>query len=203
MKTSDFKVAQSSINFSSSVACGLPHTRNYLIVSRVSASELEKRNSRNAQVKMFETIAVLIVFFFLLVASAAVYFSVQKVLFKQKVQELSEERNLQLTQNILALPELDCSFASVQKENCFDAYKISAFSRMLSQEKNVVDYFPVFGYSEILITTVYPERKIMQLYANKPTVVRAVLLSHYPVLFYNATANTYSFAVIEVKSYAA
>ncbi len=160
-----------------------------------------KPNSRNGQVKMFETIAVLIVFFFLLVASAAVYFSVQKWLVTQKVQEVTAEKNIQLTQNILSLPELDCSFAAVQKENCFDLYKVHAFSILLLQERYMIDYFPVFGYSEVTLTNVYPNRQTLQVYSNKPTNVRTVLLSHYPVLLYNATVNTYSFAVIEVKSY--
>ena len=159
-------------------------------------------NSRNGQVKMFETIAVLIVFFFLLVVSASVYFSIKKGMVKQEAQEFIEEKNLQLTQKILTLPELDCSFATIQKENCFDLYKINAFSTILLQEKNSIDYFPILGYSEITITQVYPEKQTLHLYSNKPLTTHTILLSHYPVLLYNATANTYSFAIIEVKNYA-
>ena len=156
---------------------------------------------KKSQIKMFETIAVLVVFFFLIVASATVYLQIQKGSQKKYLQKTSQQESLELLQKALSLPELDCSFSSVQKENCFDIYKIDSFSQLLTQEHNIIDYFPVFGYSEIKITTIYPEKAERILYLNKPEEYSSKLVSQSPILLYNATTNTYSFAVAEVNSY--
>ncbi|MBI4148531.1 hypothetical protein HY490_04530 [Candidatus Woesearchaeota archaeon] len=149
---------------------------------------------------MFETIGVLIVFFFLLVAGAAFYFQLQKGSFKRQLRESAEQESLQLVQRALYLPELDCSFVSIQKENCFDVYKVGLFSELLKQETVLQDYFPVFGYSEVMISTVYPEKSEHVLYAN-PLPGRDRIATQSPILLYNATTKSYAFGVIEVKHY--
>lgn len=62
---------------------------------------------RKAQLKMFETIAVLVVFFFLIVFGVSFYFVMQRSSYNKQV-----ERNMQITaidiaQKISDIPELD------------------------------------------------------------------------------------------------
>ncbi len=156
--------------------------------------------STKSQVQMIETIAVLIVFFFLLVVGMAVYFQLQKASFKRELRGAQEQESLQLVQRALYLPELDCSFVSIQKENCFDAYKLDLFAQMLKQESVFFDYFPVFGYSEITVKSIYPEKSEKILYSNR-LEDRDVIASQSPVLIYDAASSSYSFGIVEVKLY--
>lgn len=156
--------------------------------------------STKSQVQMIETIAVLIVFFFLLVVGMTVYFQLQKASFKRELRVVQDQESLQLVQRALYLPELDCSFVSIQKENCFDVYKLDLFAKMLKQESIFFDYFPVFGYSEITVESIYPEKSEKILYSNR-LEDKDVIVSQSPVLIYNATSNSYSFGIVEVKLY--
>jgi len=169
-------------------------------VNIFSCDDAKRPNSRKCQVQMFETMAVLIVFFFLIITGMAVYFQLQKAGFKRELREAHEQASMQLIQKTLYLPELDCSFVSVQKENCFDTHKLSVFSEMLKKENILLDYFTVFGYSEITVQTIYPEKTEKVLYTNKLEEKDWITVQN-PVLVYNATANSYAFGVVEVKLY--
>ena len=158
---------------------------------------------KNAPIQMFETIAVLIVFFFLLVIGATFYFNMQKSVLGKELQKHSQLQSLQAMQKALFLPELDCSFASVQKDNCFDILKIMKFSEFLKDKAVLADYFETFGFSRITITQIYPkESLILVLYSNLPADYKSKLVTQSPVLLYNATAQSYYFGVIEVETYA-
>lgn len=150
---------------------------------------------------MFETIGVLIIFFFLLVATAAVYFQLQQTSYKKQLRQQAELESFNLAQRALHLPELDCSFASIQKENCFDSYKIAALSNLLKNEETTTAYYPTFGYSDIVITQHYPERAEYTLYSNQPPRIKGILPSSTPVLIYNATTDTHSYGIIDIKLY--
>jgi len=72
-----------------------------------------------AQIKMFETIGVLVIFFFLLVAGVAFWFNVQQRGLQKQLARMDDLQSIQVVQRALFMPELDRSFVSVQKENCF------------------------------------------------------------------------------------
>ncbi|MEM4263654.1 MAG: hypothetical protein QW666_02040, partial [Candidatus Woesearchaeota archaeon] len=102
-----------------------------------------------AQIKMFETIGVLVIFFFLLVAAASFYFQIQKSSLQRELDKQVQLRAMQVVQRALHMPELDCSFVNVQKDNCFDLLKMSALSSHLGtnpQEDYLVDYYSIFGF---------------------------------------------------------
>ncbi len=158
---------------------------------------------KTAQIKMFETIAVLIVFFFLLVIGAVFYFNVQRSSLSRELEKMSELQSLQTVQKALYLPELDCSFASVQKDNCFDILKIKQLSKMLSEQDKLAEYFQAFGFSKITVTQAYPKSDFsLALYSNIPPEYKQKLVTQSPVLLYNATSQSYSFGIIEVEAYA-
>jgi hypothetical protein len=162
---------------------------------------------KKAQIKMFETMAVLIIFFFLLVGGAAFYFQIQKSSVQKDLEKQAQLRSFQVVQKALFMPELDCSFVSIQKDNCFDKLKVAKLSSLLNdpeREDFLIDYFNVFGFSEIKITQLYPVNQTftLTLYKNIPDDYREIIKTQSPVLLFDAIANRYDFGVIEVDVYA-
>ena len=74
---------------------------------------------------MFETVAVLIVFFFLLFTGSIFYFGAQKSALQKEKVKASEQYALQIVLKALYMPELDCSFLVTQKDNCIDKIKLT------------------------------------------------------------------------------
>lgn len=160
-----------------------------------------------AQIKMFETMAVLVIFFFLLVGGAAFYFQVQKSSLQRDIAKQEQLKSFQVVQKTSFLPELDCSFVSIQKDNCFDKLKVIELSSNLGgpeSESFLEYYFNVFGFSDIRIRQVYPvnESFSFTLYKNIPLDYRSIIKTQSPVLLFDAVDNSYDFGVIEVDVYA-
>lgn len=158
--------------------------------------------SKKGQIRMFEMLAVLIVFLLLLSIGSIFYFRLQHSSITREAVRAENLRSLQLFQRALFLPELDCSFIGVQKGNCFDLIKLGYFSSLLQSEELRIDYFDVFGFSKIRIKTVYPVGSDwFVLYSNVPDIISSKLVSHSTVLLYNASSNVYDFGIVEVSYY--
>ena len=158
---------------------------------------------RRGQIQMFETIGVLIVFFFLLVAGAAIYFNIQASSLQKELQKQAQSRSLQAAQRAMFLPELDCSFVSVQRENCFDILKLTAFPEVLD-EIGPEAYFRMFGFATINVTEIYPEQKSYPLiYDNPPDEYFRAIKSRSPVILYDPVLETSAFGLMEVTTYSA
>ncbi|MEK6857974.1 MAG: hypothetical protein AABX39_05290, partial [Nanoarchaeota archaeon] len=65
-----------------------------------------------AQVKMFENIGVLVVFFFLLGIGIVFYSNYQSQSLAVEQKKLLELRSLKLAEQMYNLPELDCHYGS-------------------------------------------------------------------------------------------
>jgi len=158
---------------------------------------------KKAQIKMFETIGVLIVFFFLLVAGFVFYFNIQSSSLQKQLAQQTQLKSLKSAQRAVFLPELECSFVSVQRENCFDRYKLAVLQDVISKNTNIKNtYFKTFGYSNISVREVYPEGGVIDLYNNPPEEFSTALKSRLPVLLYDPVTRDSAFAVMEVTTYA-
>jgi hypothetical protein len=172
-----------------------------------------------AQIKLFESIAVMVVFAFLLIFGVNFYFGIQKTSVNRELARASQLHMFGLAQKISFLPELDCAIAGIQEEACIDASKLSAFASVLDDsnpQSSAISalYFPVFGWSTVTVTQIYARNAV------PPTAVRQVTLYNntlpkykesskmqVPILIFNATGSqstegTYAFGYIEVTQYA-
>jgi hypothetical protein len=156
-----------------------------------------------AQIKMAETIAILVIFFFLVVFGFAFYVRIQGSSFIRQNDENSDLKSIQIAQKASFLPELQCSFKNVQKDNCFDLLKVDSFSVMLNKTEGDVyqHYYDVFGMSEIRIAKLYPADKEYVLYRPNLTGLEAYKMHRVPVSLYDATAKMYYFGLLTVKYY--
>ncbi len=152
-----------------------------------------------AQMKMFETIAVLVVFFFLLAAFSVFYFKIQGSSIEQDKLEYGENLALQTALRALYFAELDCSFLLSHKDNCFDVLKLDAVSQIMQNES--LRYFEDFGYSAIYVGEIDADARSWLLYKQVPASFTIERTTHSPVLLYDARDESYSFGVVEVRSY--
>ncbi|MFC1723967.1 hypothetical protein ACFL0V_07565, partial [Nanoarchaeota archaeon] len=79
---------------------------------------------RKAQIKMGETIAILFIFFILLVVGAVFYMNIARSSMKKDIQESYDLKAIELAQVISFLPEVQCTESNVVRASCFDLYKI-------------------------------------------------------------------------------
>ncbi|MBU1623129.1 MAG: hypothetical protein KJ597_06150 [Nanoarchaeota archaeon] len=128
-----------------------------------------KWKNRSAQVRMTETIAVLFIFFVLILFSIIFYYQYQKVSFKEKQEELFATRAMDLTLRTLFLPELICSKGDAEPEaNCFDLMKLRHVNQTFYDHLNDY-YFELFSFSKIIVHQYYPEpEEEWVLYDKKP-----------------------------------
>jgi hypothetical protein len=159
------------------------------------------RNKR-AQIKMFETVGVLVVFFFLLAVGSVIYFGVQKSALQKEKVRASEQYAFQIVLKSLYLPELDCSFLVTQKDNCIDKIKLAKLSNLIKNNEDVLlDYFNDFGYAEITVEEAFPGSDMWKLYQNIPPDYTGKLSTQSPILLYDAWQDAYAFGIIEVDVY--
>ena len=158
---------------------------------------------RKAQVKMFETIAVLVVFFFLLIFGVSFYFVLQRSSYNKQVERNAQSNAIKISLQLSDIPELDCALTGVTIDNCIDTEKLGIMQQLLQDPETFQDYFPIFGYSSINITTlaIGQERQSFTLYANQPSTFRSAYKNFVPILLYDPVANAYTFGVLEAVIY--
>lgn len=120
--------------------------------------------NRHAQVHLMETVAVLIIFFILIVFGLVFYFRYQQVALKEKSNELLAARAVDTTTRTMFLPELLCTKGAAEPEdNCVDVLKLHyANSTILKYSAEY--YFDLFSYANVTVTQIYPEQWSVQLY---------------------------------------
>jgi hypothetical protein len=159
---------------------------------------------RKAQIKMFETIGVLVVFFFLLVVGTSFYFGAQNSALKKEKAQVSEQMAFNTFLKALYLPELDCSFLVTQKDNCIDKIKLDLLANLIRTNNTAqTDYYGVFGDSTITVYQVFPPADYkVKLYDNSPKVEPDFTgKSQSPILLFDPWRDEYAFGVVEVSVY--
>ena len=111
---------------------------------------------KKSQIQMFETMAVLIVFFILLGLGLIFYTKVVQSNLESDAAEASQGMSISVAQKVMFLPEIECSEDNVPKENCIDTEKLKAAAPLLMDNKNL-NYFDLFGFSLIKIEEIYPD----------------------------------------------
>lgn len=152
--------------------------------------------------RILESVAVLIVFFILLAISSSVYFGIQNSQLDKERLVFENAEAFRAIVKLQSLPELDCSFASAHTINCFDKYKIKAFSEAIQDESVQEFYFPIFGEATININISGPVEEDFVIYDIKPVKFRSAIKKIMPVLVYDPVTARYYFGLSELVKYA-
>lgn len=162
-----------------------------------------KRNEKNemqmkqiippikAQMKMGETLGVLIVFFLLLGLSIAFYASFQKTAIRESIQEQFDKEAVRIALKAAYLPEIVCTQdRDVAEENCVDREKVQAFANLVTEQEAFLFYESDFRKSRITLQEVYPvpaAESVSEwvLYDNAPSTVKSKITTTIPVVIKN------------------
>ncbi len=150
------------------------------------------------QIKMFETIAVLVVFFILLMFGLTFYSKIQKITLNRELEEIAVLKAIDTSEQISFLPELQC--VGVQDIDCIDILKIDAAEFII--DENRLDYFDTFGFSNVFIIEVYPDTgEEWEIYNLPKKEDKGKLATQFPVSLHDPIEDTYSFGVLTIEIY--
>ena len=112
-------------------------------------------NNTKAQLHISETIAVLFIFFVLVLFGLIFYYRYQESAFNNKQQELAIAHAQDVSLQSLFLPELMCSKSNAEAEdNCLDVHKVASAKDIFNVHRDY--YFDLFGYSNVSVHQIYP-----------------------------------------------
>lgn len=159
--------------------------------------------SRKAQIKMGETIAILVIFFFLLVFGLSFYMNFFLRNVEKTAHEFSELEAIEVVQKTVYLPELQCTDMDVQIDSCFDLYKIQVLKEILENEdpgNKVIwsEYVSILGRSSLSIKPVYPSGPAVVVFDNTLADYTYKPVIYVPISLYNATSDTYSLGILNI-----
>ena len=159
--------------------------------------------NKKSQIKMFETIAVLLIFFILVGFGLIFYGRIQASGFQATQEENFELKAIQTAQLVSFLPELQCSSNNIIVDDCFDILKVEALSEFIEQNPNIRNeyYYDLFGFSSITIEQVYPSELSWKVYERTLTGNKAKSSIKIPVSLYNASSRSYNFGILNIDVY--
>ena len=154
---------------------------------------------KKSQIQIGETIAVLFVFFLLVVIGFIFYVGVIKDSIVSEKDELSQLKSIEIAQKVLYLPELQCSEGVVkEKENCIDTLKLEAAEQII--QKNELYYFDVFEFGNIYVKDIYPEPNEWKIYSKITDDFKSNFSTNIPVSLYDPTIKKYSFGILSIET---
>ena len=150
---------------------------------------------------MGETIAILVIFFFLLIFGYSFYAGIQQYSFKKQIERNLDLRAIQVALKASFLPELQCSVKNNPIDNCFDVKKIEALIEMMMQDDIKSHYLGLFGASKLTINEISPGTSTYIIFDASNTAASSIISTKIPISLYNPIDSRYSFAVLTVEAY--
>jgi|SRR3989344_4520148 len=163
---------------------------------------------KKAQIRMVETIAVLIVFIFIVFIGYSFYSGWQKSSINAQLREINSRESVQIALKTYFMPELQCSFGTkLETTGCIDKIKFDKLSAMINDHstpavKNY--YYGIFGNTEINLIKAYPfiqgQTNSNILYSSKISG-SSYKRTQMPVSIYDPITKRYSFGYLQVDYY--
>ena len=154
---------------------------------------------KKAQIQIGETIAVLFVFFILMVIGIIFYVNVIKSNLESEKEELSQLRSLGIDQRVMFLPEIQCSQDVVEEiTNCIDILKLESAQGVISE--NGIYYYDLLEFSQVNISQIYPDEAKWDLYSRKTNDFSSRFLTNVPVSLYDPITRKHGFAILTIET---
>jgi hypothetical protein len=159
---------------------------------------------RKAQLKMGETIAVLIVFFMLLMFGLVFYAKFKEDSMKRSAEELQTFNAVDVATRVSMLPEIQCTALSIECGNSLDLYKLKALSGVNRKGAQTIPgnpYYDLFHASLIIFNETYPTVRhwVIYNYTMNKTSYEPIYL---PMTVHNPISGDFYFGYLMVRVYA-
>ena len=162
--------------------------------------------NRKGQIKLFESIAVMFIFFLLVAGGFAVYGNFAKYNINQEQSLIESKRAIETAQLVALLPEFICS-KEIVKENCFDLYNVKSFASYMNNTAETNDlmyYFDLFHFSTISLEVFDLREKnssIYPIYDNPLPEYSSKLNLYFPINVYEPVLDIMNFGILTVEVY--
>jgi hypothetical protein len=153
---------------------------------------------KKAQVQIFETIVVIFIFFILVFIGLIFYGRIAKSDIEKQDNEIAQLRSIAIAQKVMSMPELQCSDNGVAKENCIDMLKLDSAKNVM--KGNEIYYYDLLEFSEVNITTIYPNEQKWTVYSRNPGNFRNKFTTNVPVAIYDPVAKKSAFGIITIQT---
>ena len=153
--------------------------------------------NKNAQIQMMETIAVLFIFFILVVMGFVFYAKILKGNLELQKEESVQLNAIEVAQRASSLPELQCSEDNIVSDNCIDILKLEAASGIIQQ--NDVYYYDRLLFSKITVNEIYPDDNEWTLYSRPLEDFSNKITTSIPISLFNPTKNKNAFGIMTVE----
>jgi len=151
-----------------------------------------------SQIQIGETIAVLFVFFILIIIGIVFYVKILKSNLESEQEELSQLRSVGIVQRVMFLPELQCSEGNVIKDNCIDILKLESAPSIM--QGNELYYYDLLEFSDVNITQIYPAEAKWVLYSRKTKDFKNKFLTNVPVSLYDPITRKHGFGILTIET---
>jgi len=162
------------------------------------------KNNKKTQIKMFENVGVMIVFFFLLSFGLIFYGNYQQQSIRNMDFEFKVENVIKSSRRITNLPELKCS--GKISHNCIDSFKLEEFKKLIKEDGDGYDYYyNIFVKGTVILERIYPEQKSEIIYNNPLKRRRGDwyknMTNVIPVSIHYSSDEKYGFGVLYISSH--
>jgi len=154
---------------------------------------------KKSQMQFGETIAILFIFFMLLVVGLVFYVKIKTASVGQDISEYKDVRAVELSQTVAFLPEFQCTEMNVVEPSCFDKYKILAMQKV--SEANHAYYYRDLGDILIEVQQIYPFGETIVPYNSTPETFTVASQAHIPISLYDVESEKYIFGVLRITTY--
>ncbi len=164
---------------------------------------VQKASAKRSQLKMTETLFIMIIFFFLLIFGMVVYVKFNTAHLEKEARKLKQLKAIEILQNIQYLPELQCTDAASLKFDCLDYYKLISFSDVVKANRGYYD--KLFLDSDAEVKVIYGSnlsRTTIRLYKSElQTKKKRATVFRMPIVVFDPVVSQYSFAYLNITVY--
>ncbi|MFW6046923.1 MAG: hypothetical protein ACOCP4_03945 [Candidatus Woesearchaeota archaeon] len=157
---------------------------------------------KKSQIKMAETVTVLVIFIFVTFIGFVFYSNYEQTQLRQIENRFAEYASLETVQLISYLPELRCPTTEMSK-GCIDKLKLESFKEKSEDEMEdfILYYDDLIGNSKITLDVIYPEDEDSpyEISDNLNENSSQIYMTQVHVSLYDPTDSSYSYAVLEVE----
>jgi len=153
---------------------------------------------KKSQIQIGETIAVLFVFFILIIIGFIFYVRVIKGNIELEKEELSQLKSIGIAQRVMFLPEVQCSEDNIITDNCIDILKLDSAKGIMME--NEVYYYDLLEFSDITISQLYPDEAKWSIYSRRSDELENKLITNVPISLYDTSTRRYGFGILTVET---